>query len=154
MISCLTVDNRACVHARPTCNVDDKSTRVVNFFTVTAVLEPVRTVRWPVSRRTPCTAVSAEAVTAVAMVVSIIMVYRHFEIWYRSARPHTGERIVPLQCTTNTALQLSSRPNKKLSYRRGTARRVVSVDTVLHVAKMFVSFAFEKPCNGQMVVKG
>jgi len=70
VISCLTVDNRACVHARPTCNVDDKSTRVVNFFTVTAVLEPVRTVRWPVSRRTPCTAVSAEAVTAVAMVVS------------------------------------------------------------------------------------
>ena len=126
---------------------------MVIFYTVTAVLEPVRTVRWKISIiRTPCAAVSAEAVTAEAMVGSIAL--SQFVITYKVVHSDTGERVVPLQCTTNTALQLSSRPNKKLSYRRGTARRVVTVDTVLHVAKMFVSFALEKPCNGQMVVKG
>ena len=79
VISCLTVDNRACVHARPTCNVDDKYTRVVTvFFTFTAILEPATTLIWPLSLSTPCTAVSAEAVTAVAMVVSIIMALRPF----------------------------------------------------------------------------
>ena len=80
VISCVTVDNRACVHARPTCNVDDKYTRVVIVFTFTAILEKVTTLIWIVSHSTPCTAVSAEAVTAVAMVVSNSIALSQFRI--------------------------------------------------------------------------
>jgi len=39
--------------------------------------------------------------------------------------------------------------NKKLSYRRGTARRAVSVKTVLNVAQMFVELYLISPALGE-----
>ena len=39
--------------------------------------------------------------------------------------------------------------NKKLSYHRGTARRAVSVKTVLNVAQMFVELHLISPATGK-----
>ena len=39
--------------------------------------------------------------------------------------------------------------NKKLSYRRGTARRAVSVETVRNVAQMFMELHLISPATGE-----
>ena len=50
---------------------------------------------------------------------------------------------------TNLLLFVDSRRNKKLSYRRGTAQRAVSVKTVLNVAQMFVELHVISPALGE-----
>ena len=44
---------------------------------------------------------------------------------------------------------LTAGENKKLSYRRGTARRNVTVKTVLNVAQMFVELHLISPTLGE-----
>jgi len=50
---------------------------------------------------------------------------------------------------TETAYVLMFLINKKLSYRRGTTRRAVTVRTVLNVAQMFVKLHLISPALGE-----
>ena len=43
--------------------------------------------------------------------------------------------------------------DKKLSYGRGTARHVVSVETMQYVAQMFAELHLIKSCNRRMTFK-
>jgi len=54
--------------------------------------------------------------------------------------------ITPASSSKGKALK----PDKKLSYRRGTARRVVSVETVQTVAQMFIGLHLISPATDEL----
>jgi len=57
------------------------------------------------------------------------------------------------ECTNNpnwlSTISFHPNSNKKLSYRRGTARRAMSVQTMLNVAQMFVELHLISPALGE-----
>jgi len=61
-------------------------------------------------------------------------------------------RIVPKSAVVNSSADdffCNSYVNKKLSYRRGTARRAVLVKTMLNVAQIFVELHLISPALGE-----
>ena len=62
---------------------------------------------------------------------------------------HTVKPALPHHRDLQAIVALTGVDNKKLSYHRGTARRAVSVKTVLNVAQMFVELHLVSPATGE-----